>query len=106
MSHKRRMAVLLGLCTLLAACDGTSSHDLTGPELSEAESRGLSSLSDSWSARRALAPYRTTMVAGALNGIIYVVGGVHTDWTANRAYQLSRVDAYDIATNTLSQVAS
>jgi N-acetylneuraminic acid mutarotase len=46
------------------------------------------------------------MAAGALNGIIYVVGGIAIDWSANRARLLARVDAYDIATNTWSRVAS
>ena len=108
MSYKRKTAILLGLGTVLAACDGTSSRDVTGPGLSEAESTELQSLSDSWSAKRSVSPNRNDMVAGAINGIIYVVGGVHTDWVTPpfRSYQLSRVDAYNTATNAWSRVAS
>jgi hypothetical protein len=32
MSHKGKTAILFGLCTVLAACDDTSTRDLAGPE--------------------------------------------------------------------------
>ena len=37
MSHKGKTAILLGLCTVLAACDGAQTSDPTAPGLSEAE---------------------------------------------------------------------
>jgi N-acetylneuraminic acid mutarotase len=107
MSHNGKTA-LLGLCIVLAACDNTSTRNPTGPGLSEAEGTELQGLSDRWSAKHSLSPNRNDMVAGAINGIIYVVGGVHTDWVTApfRSYQLSRVDAYNTATNAWSRVAS
>jgi N-acetylneuraminic acid mutarotase len=106
MSHKRKTAILFGLCTVLAACDDTSTRDLTGPGISEAEGTELQSLSDSWAAKRSVSPYRIRMAAGAINDIIYVVGGIGIDWTTNRARHLARADAYKIATNSWSRVAS
>jgi N-acetylneuraminic acid mutarotase len=104
MSQKRNTAICLGFCTVLAACDSAPPTDPTTPGPSEAASDDVQSLSDSWAAKRSLSPYRYSMVAGTINGIIYVVGGVHTNWTTSR--RLSRVDAYNVATDTWSQVAS
>jgi N-acetylneuraminic acid mutarotase len=42
------------------------------------------------------------MAAGSIDGIIYVVGGLRRDFIS----RLARVDAYNVATNTWSQVAS
>ena len=38
MSQKRKAVLCLGFCISLAACDDTSTRDLTGPELSKPES--------------------------------------------------------------------
>jgi N-acetylneuraminic acid mutarotase len=46
------------------------------------------------------------MAAGALNGIIYVVGGRRVDPSTSEVRIIARVDAYNVATNTWSQVAS
>lgn len=51
--------------------------------------------------KRSLSPWRQSMSAGTINGIIYVVGGWRSDLTT-----LARADAYNVATNTWSQVAS
>src|SRR5688572_30281271 len=106
MSHKGKTAILLGLCTVLAACDDTSRLDLTSPGHSAAEGTELQSLSDSWAAKRSVSPYRIRMAAGAINGIIYVVGGIGINWSTFTARHLARADAYNIATNTWSRVAS
>ena len=105
MSRKWKTAILLAFCTGLAACDGGSTPELTGPGLSETQGTEQS-LSNSWAARRSLSPYRIRMAAGAINGIVYVVAGIAIDWTTNRARLLARVDAYNVATNTWSRVAS
>jgi N-acetylneuraminic acid mutarotase len=57
--------------------------------------------SNSWSLKQSLSPWRQSMAAGTINGTIYVVGGWRRDQTA-----LARVDAYNVASNTWSQVAS
>jgi N-acetylneuraminic acid mutarotase len=103
---QRKAVLCLGFCISVAACDDTSTRDLTGPGLSEPESTELQSLSDSWAGKRSVSPYRIRMAAGAINGIIYIVGGIGIDWTNLRARLLARVDAYNIATNTWSRMAS
>jgi hypothetical protein len=100
MSQKRNTALSLVFCTVLAACDSTQPTDPVTPGLPEAADGDLQSLSNSWAAKRSLAPSRIMMSAGAIDGIIYVIGGRHIDPTTNIVRQLARVDAYDVATNT------
>ncbi len=97
-------AISLGLCIVVAACDRDAAGDPTGPVAAETAGAEAQSTSNTWAAKRSLSPYRYSMVAGTINGIIYVVGGVHTNGTTSRG--LSRVDAYNVATDTWSQMAS
>jgi N-acetylneuraminic acid mutarotase len=106
MSQTRGTVLCLGFIAALAACDGSSNRDLTSPGLSDGETIELQSLSDSWAKKRSVWPYRIRMAAGAINGVIYVVGGIAIDWRTNEARLLARVDAYNIASNSWSRVAS
>jgi N-acetylneuraminic acid mutarotase len=108
MPQKRNAAIWLGfcLCILLAACDSDQPTDPTPPSLSEAVLTDPQSLSNSWAAKRSLMPGRIFMAAGAINGIIYVVGGRRADQSTSEIRPIARVDAYNVATNTWSQVAS
>jgi N-acetylneuraminic acid mutarotase len=105
MSRKRGTVLCLGLSAALAACDGDSNTDITSPRLSEAETAELQSLGDSWAKKRSVSPYRIRMAAGAINGVIYVAGGIAINWATLEAHDLARVDAYDVATNTWARVA-
>lgn len=106
MSQNRNTAICLGFCTVLAACDSAPPTDPNTPGSFEAASADPQSVSNSWAAKRSLSPDRQDMAAATINGIIYVVGGRHIDWTTLRIRVLARVDAYNVATNTWSQVAS
>ena len=71
MSHKGKTAILFGLCTVLAACDDTSTSDLTGPEPTARVPEP------------SLAPAATHLMVTQVN-----VGGLHNCAVAtdNRAY--------------------
>ncbi len=105
MSQHKHLAILFGLCTTMAACDAAGPTDTPEP-VAEAVGAEPQSVRNSWAAKRSLAPARIFMAAGAINGIIYVVGGRRVDPNANEIRVIARVDAYDVATNTWSQVAS
>ena len=100
MSQNRNVAaMLLGLSFSLPACD----RELTEPEAVSSlpsDPPSLAVTSNTWATKRPLWPWRRSAGAGAINGIVYVAGG----WS--RSAPLARVDAYNIATNTWSQVAS
>jgi N-acetylneuraminic acid mutarotase len=107
MSNTRNVALLVGLCLALAACDRTPAGDLTEPTADGSDAavttEGVSLLAaaNTWTTKRSLSPARSAMAAAKINGIIYLVGGHRGDGTA-----LARVDGYTIATNTWSQVRS
>lgn len=106
MSQNRNAAALIALCLGLTACDSTPTGDLTdltaeGSDAVATESASLLAPGNTWTTKRSLFPARSSMAAGKINGIIYVVGGRRSDGAA-----LARVDAYTIATNSWSQVAS
>jgi N-acetylneuraminic acid mutarotase len=105
MSQLRTCLILAGIGSALAACSDIAS-DPTEPTIPPATTEGVNELSaqavsNTWMTRRSLMPWRMQMAAGTINGIVYVVGG--RDRSGNA---LSRVDAYRVATNTWSQVAS
>src|SRR6478672_8455005 len=106
MSRTRNAAIIVGLCVALAACDDGPTAGPTAPPPAVVSDAGVQSLSDSWVTKRSLSPNRTGIVAAAINGRIYVAGGEHSDWTTQISRLLSRVDVYDVATNTWSRVAS
>ena len=108
MPQKRHAAVWSGfcLCILLAACDSGQPTDPGRSALSDAIPTDLQSLSNNWVAKRSLAPGRILIAAGAINGLIYVVGGRRVDPITGEVRTVARVDAYNVATNTWSQVAS
>jgi N-acetylneuraminic acid mutarotase len=86
------------LCSAVAGCE-QKSDDSTGPEPTEGAS--LAVASNTWTIKHSLSPWRRAMAAGTINGIVYVAGGIRLD-----SRTLSRVDAYNVATNTWSQMAS
>jgi N-acetylneuraminic acid mutarotase len=92
---------------LASAFVGISCHDNnegpTEPEAmtSPAADMSVVAASNTWATKRSLSPWRMSMPAGTINGIIYVVGG-----RGRAGAPLARVDAYNVATNTWSQVAS
>ncbi len=108
MPQKRNAAVWSGfcLCILLASCDSSQPSDPTPSDMSEPVPADLQGLSNSWTAKRSLAPSRIFMAAGAINGIVYVVGGRAEDPITREIRVIARVDAYNVARNTWSQVAS
>jgi N-acetylneuraminic acid mutarotase len=102
MFQKKNTAILLGLCSALAACDGAPTRELMAPEAPgagtlDAQSVSLLAPSNTWVAKRPIPSARFGPKAGTLNNIIYVVGG-----RTPTGVPLSRVDAYNVATNTWS----
>jgi N-acetylneuraminic acid mutarotase len=106
MARIRQASTILILCTALNACDDSPTTNSTAPVPAELSEAGLQSVSNTWTAKRSVSPNRTGMVAAAVNGRIYLAGGEHTDWTTMRANVIARVDAYDVASNSWSRVAS
>ena len=98
MSRATTAAIALCLCSAVAGCERASTNP-TGPEPTEAVS--LAVATNTWTIKRSLSPWRRNMAAGTINGIVYVAGGIRLDSRA-----LSRLDAYNVATNTWSQMAS
>jgi N-acetylneuraminic acid mutarotase len=105
MSRHKHLVTLFGLCTALGACDTGGPTDTPEP-VAEAVGAEPQNVSNTWAVKRSLAPARIFMAAGAINGIIYVVGGRRVDPSTNEIRVIARVDAYSVATNTWSQVAS
>jgi N-acetylneuraminic acid mutarotase len=100
MSQHKHFVILFGLCTTLAACDTAAPTDPTEP-VAEAAGADPQSVSNMWVVKQSLTPFRRAMAAGTINGILYVAGGLRADQRA-----LARVDAYNVAANTWSMVAS
>lgn len=98
MLQKMTAAIAFCLCSALAGCERRPG-DPTGPEPTEGQS--LAATSNAWTVKQSLSPWRQAMAAGTINGIVYVVGGLSRDLKS-----LARVDAYRVATDTWSQVAT
>ena len=106
MARIRQASIALVLCTALSACGDSPTTNSTAPVPAELSEAGVQSVSNAWTAKRSVSPNRTGMVAAAVNGRLYLVGGEHTDWTTMRTNVIARVDAYDLASNSWSRVAS
>ena len=100
MTPSIRLSLSLGMALIVGvSCrDDNSNVGPTDPGISEIEL--ALAAGNTWATKRSLSPSRWSAAAGAINGTVYVVGG----W--GRDAPLSRVDAYKIATNTWSRVAS
>jgi N-acetylneuraminic acid mutarotase len=98
MFPKQNAAILWSLCAALAACDGAPGPDLTAPEAGGgmADEQRVKALapSNTWATKRNLRAARHSMVAGAINNVIYVVGGRNAAGNSTPTLQ-----AYDLATN-------
>jgi N-acetylneuraminic acid mutarotase len=106
MARIRQASRILVLCTALSACGDSPTTNSTAPVPAELSEAGVQSVSNAWTAKRSVSPNRTGMVAAAVNGRLYLAGGEHTDWTNQRSNLISRVDAYDVPSNSWSRVAS
>jgi N-acetylneuraminic acid mutarotase len=95
---------ILGVCLLLAACDGGPSRDLTAPEPEagtvDRQSGSLPAASNTWRRTSPMVGARAWMPAATIKGTIYVVGGVRGMSGAVEA--TATLQAYDVATNTWS----
>ena len=112
MCHTNK-AIIFGLCSALAACSQDPTAIPAEPEAVMAEagaatqSTNLLQASNTWTTKQSLFPWRQSMAAGTINGIIYVVGGRRQSQDPPFIVTpIARVDAYRVATNTWSQVAS
>jgi N-acetylneuraminic acid mutarotase len=105
MSPNKNAVILFGLCSALAACDHSNpvEPEAVTSQASASATQGMNLLAagNTWATMRALSPNRWASAAGAINGIVYVVGG----WGADGG-TFTRVDAYRVATNTWARVAS
>lgn len=104
MSRNTNAVILFGLCSALAACDRNPTEPaavMSQATDSATQSMSLLAASNTWATKRSLMPWRMFMPAGTINGIIYVVGGRGRDGVT-----FGRVAAYNVATNSWSQVAS
>ena len=102
-AHRKQLATYLaaGLVTITLGCQ-PEINGPTGPEATlDPQSASLFSAGNVWTTRRSgPLPGRTELVAGTINGVIYVVGG-----DASAVYPprlLKNVDAYNVANNTWS----
>jgi N-acetylneuraminic acid mutarotase len=114
-AHRKQLATYLtaGLMTITLGCQpevngptGPEStlNDLASPDSQavtlDPQSASLLSAGNVWTTRRSgLPPARMELVAGTINGVIYVVGG-DTGVDPDRA--VKNVDAYNVASNTWS----
>lgn len=95
MFTEKKAAILLGLCAVLAACDGPPARDLTAPE---PESGKFSAAApNTWATKRNMLAARMALKAATVGNIIYVVGGQSGARVVSRA-----VEAYNVATNSWS----
>ena len=96
MSHLPLLAVTASLCGVLSACYDAASSGPSAPNAG-ATTDAVVALVNNWTTGSSLSPWRMGMAAGSVGGKIYVVGGRSRSSTA-----LSRVDVYDVASNSWS----
>jgi N-acetylneuraminic acid mutarotase len=97
MSHSGAVSFLLSLA-LLSGCAPSADRDPTGPDGVNAAT-ATAAASNAWAVKRSLSPWRFGSAVAAVGGKLYLVGGFR------RVNGIARTDAYDIATNTWSEVA-
>jgi N-acetylneuraminic acid mutarotase len=97
MFQQRNSVMVMALCAALGACDGASKQDLTDPSAETLDIGSANLLANSWAAKRQLPTALYSAKAAAINNLIYVVGGNGSCCTI-----ISRVDAYNVTTNTWS----
>lgn len=102
MLTKIRAVTLLGFLIALSACDSTTTRDPTAPE-SESGTLQAAPLaaSNTWTTKSPIPAARFFAVAGAINNIIYVVGGKDAS-----SITTSTVRAYNTMTDAWSTRAS
>lgn len=112
MCHTNKV-IIFCLCSALAACSQDPTAISADPEAVMAEagaatqSTNVLQAGNTWTAKRSLWPWRGSMAAATVNGVIYVVGGRRQSQEPPFIVTaISRVDAYRVAANTWSQVAS
>jgi N-acetylneuraminic acid mutarotase len=98
--------MMLGTLALTALALASCAGDTTQPNVTEGA--GLwtpeaAMSSGTWITRLGVLPQREQMAAGTINNIIYVAGGLMAPLYEGGS---ARVDAYNLATNTWSRVAS
>jgi N-acetylneuraminic acid mutarotase len=99
MPHRIRFN-LLGLCVALAGCAAESSRDLTAPDAGTEPFPAALSLVNSWATKASIPSAANFAVAGAINNVIYFVGG------SSGSNSIKTVRSYSIATNSWSTKAS
>ncbi len=101
MRQRTKALVLMGVGAALAACE-TPGRELTepdGPQVVDSRGLSLQALSNAWTSKHAItSPARFNHKAATISNIIYALGGVGPTCCA----PLSRVEAYDLATNSWS----
>lgn len=102
MSPRKSAAILLGTFAVIGACDRPPTQDPTAPEDPAVRpldpgSNALAALSDTWATMPPLPSVRQNHDAVGLNNIVYVIGGL-----SPAGVSLTRVDAFNLATNTWS----
>jgi len=88
----RKHAWLLAFCAAVAACETPT--ESTTPDVSLEGVEPTASVVNIWETKASVLTYRRSAVAGALNNIIYVVGGRDAASDATKTLQV-----YTIATN-------
>jgi N-acetylneuraminic acid mutarotase len=92
---------LIGLCVALAGCAAESSRDLTAPDAgAEPFQPAALALANTWATRAQIFGGANFAAAGAINNMIYFVGG------RSGSTNLKTVRAYNITTNSWSTKAS
>lgn len=92
----KHIPILLGLLLLLA-CENASPPAVMAPDVDPGDLETRALVPNTWATKAPIPSARTFAVAGAMNNIIYVVGGKDP---SNRA--VNTVRAYTIATNSWS----
>jgi N-acetylneuraminic acid mutarotase len=94
---KPNSPMLLSLCLAVAACENDVTRELTAPEVELGTVDDAAALANSWATKSPVPAMRNFAVAGALNNVIYFVGGRDPGGQSTKT-----VLAYTVANNTWS----